>query len=77
MLKNCRIFTTEFIQGHIMDVVVTMTRMYQLFAALFSVFFIFTYLATFMYRTVCSGGVFANIGISFFTMLQIMTMDGW
>lgn len=50
----------------------------DIFFTLFIVFFLFTYTATYLYADLFKEKYFFNsIGFSFFTMLQIMTLDGW
>lgn len=49
-----------------------------MFLCLFCVFFLFTYVATYLYSSLFQEEYYFNtIGFSFFTMLQIMTLDGW
>ena len=40
------------------------------------VYFVFTYLCTILYCDV-NKGYFKNVGVSAFTLLQILTIDGW
>ncbi|EAS04063.1 cation channel family transporter (macronuclear) [Tetrahymena thermophila SB210] len=53
-------------------------RVKDMFLCLFCVFYLFTYIATYMYGDLFRKQYYFNsIGFSFFTMLQIMTLDGW
>lgn len=78
ILRSCKALTLIYSRRVFSNVQSMIPKVIDMFACLFCVFFFFTYLATYLYAELFAKQHFFNtIGFSFFTMLQIMTLDGW
>lgn len=78
ILRSCKCLSLIYSRNVFANLMTILPLVKDMFACLFCVFFLFTYLATFFYADLfVKEHYFNTIGFSFLTMLQIMTLDGW
>ncbi|CAD8071869.1 unnamed protein product [Paramecium sonneborni] len=76
ILKSLKLFATNFQKQNLSDVYNTFVNSLPLIFTSLVIYFVFTYLCTILYCDV-NKEYFKNLGVSAFTLLQILTIDGW
>ncbi|CAD8156936.1 unnamed protein product [Paramecium pentaurelia] len=76
ILKSLKLFATNFQKQNLSDIYNTFVNSLPLIFTSIVIYFVFTYLCTILYCDV-NRHYFKNIGVSAFTLLQILTIDGW